>query len=153
MLGHRREGSFYLANASADSYLLLLLVPVLVVLIVLVRMGVSDSFVGMFVGVLALRTGLPIMCVLVVTVAVRLLVGMSYPVVGVRVIRHLDLLVTLIRSSVWRICSSLASGRFVKINDHLNDAEAEKASGQTHSKICQAFPDPDVRLLSPNTVN
>ena len=56
---------------------IILLLPVLVVLIVLVRMGVSDSFVGMFVGVLALRTGLPIMCVLVATVGLRMLVGMS----------------------------------------------------------------------------
>ena len=74
--------------------LYLSLVTVLMVLIVVMRVGVGNSFVGMLVCVLFLRVGLVIMRMIVVPIVMRMLVRMGNPLVsmGMRMICHLGLL-------------------------------------------------------------
>ena len=74
--------------------LYLRLVTVLMVLIVVMRVGVGNSFVGMLVCVLFLRVGLVIMRMIVVPIVMRMLVRMrnSFVSVGMRMICHLSLL-------------------------------------------------------------
>ena len=78
---------------------LLLVVIVGVVLVVVMRMGVSHSLVGMFVGVLAILIELVIMRMLVMTVVVGMLVFMGNFIVAMRVrVVHRDLLRFSIRN-------------------------------------------------------